>query len=177
MRETFKTLLPFLGAYFVALFSIILLELVFYLPRTNEFMNLLRSAPVYAGIYFWLSQRPDAFNLLSAFIIGGITDVLTGTPLGINIITFLVLYLISARLFFLFNIQKFSYSWLLFALATLLTLLFKGIALSIFYRHFIPLNPLLFEFFLTVILYPLLARVYMFIELRFIHLEDRYEKI
>lgn len=177
MKAGIKNFLTTVGMYLVPLTGIFALTLLLSVPRSTGFWNFLRFTPFYAGIYFWQSQRPDAFKLLSAFILGILADVLGGVPVGVNIMSFMVLYLVSAQLSAYFNIQKFLYSWLLFILATFLTFLFKSLTVSIFYRKLIPLNYLLFEFLLTIALYPLWARSYMWIERRFIHLEDRYEKI
>ncbi len=177
MKTAVKRFCTNIGIYLVPILSILAAALLLYIPRSAGFWNFLHITPFYAGIYFWQSQRPDVFNLLSAFILGIFADVLSGVPLGINITSFMVLHLVSERLSSYFNIKKFSYSWLLFMLATFLTLVFKGTVVSIFYRKIIPLNYLLFEFLLTFALYPLWARIYMGVERRYIHLEERYEKI
>lgn len=177
MKRTLKNIATTASLFFIPILSIIALELLLYIPHSNGFWSFLHLTPFYTGVYFWQSQRPDAFNMISAFILGIIADVLSSTPLGVNIATFLFLYLASIYLSSLFNVKKFIYSWLLFMLATLSTLLFKALAVSIFYRRLIPLNYLLFEFLLTFTLYPLWARFYIWAERRFIHLEERYEKV
>lgn len=172
-----KNFCAIIATYIIPAISIILIDLLFYIPQSSEFWNLIRLIPFYTGIYFWLSQRPDAFNGISAFLLGLFSDVISATPLGINIMTYLFLYFLSMRLSSYFNIKKFSYSWLLFSLAMFLTILFKFSIASIFHRAWIPLNPTMLEYLLTITFYPLLARYYMWVELRYIHLEDRYEKI
>lgn len=177
MKSTIKNFLTAIGMYFVPIASIIALELLLYIPRTGGFGNFLRLTPFYAGIYFWQSQRPDAFNMISAFILGIFADVLSNTPLGVNVAAFLFLYITSIYLSSWFNVKKFSYSWLLFFVATAATFLFKALAVSVFYRRLIPLNYLLFELLLSFTLYPLWTRIYIWAERRYIHLEERYEKI
>lgn len=177
MRSGLKNFLTATIAFLVPLISTLVLVLILYLPRGSNYWNLLRQAPFYAGIYFWQSQRPDAFNFLSAFILGIFADVLGGVMLGINVLTFLVLYLVSLHLSARFNIKKFSYSWLLFSSALLITLLFKGLIISLYFRHLLPLNLLIIEYLLILAIYPLFARSYIWIERNFIHLEERYEKI
>lgn len=177
MKRTLKNICTTASLFFIPILSIIALELLLYIPRSSGFWNFLRLTPFYAGVYFWQSQRPDAFNMISAFILGIIADVLSSTPLGVNIATFLFLYLASIYLSSWFNVKKFSYSWLLFMLATFCTLLFKALTVSVFYRRLIPLNYLVFEFLLTFTIYPLWARFYIASERRFIHLEERYEEI
>lgn len=172
-----KNFLTNLSVFIIPLLSILVMVLIFYIPRYSEFWNLLRSVPFYTGIYFWISQRPDAFNSVSAFVLGTFADITAGTPLGVGIITFLVLYFCSLHLSAYFNVKKFAYSWLLFILLAGITLLFKGLLVCAFYRSLIPLKPLVFEFLLVSALYPLLTRFYIWTERRFIHLEERYEKI
>lgn len=177
MKTGLKNFFASVMAYGVPILSILLLVLICYIPRSNAFWNFLRFSPFYAGIYFWQSLRPDAFNSLSTFLLGILADVLSGAPLGVNIMSFLMLYMLSYGLSIRFNIKKFSYAWLLFTLAILPTLASKAILISVFYRTLIPLNFLLFEFLLTAALYPLFARIYILIERRCIHLEEQYEKI
>lgn len=165
------------GIYLVPIISIMAAGILFYVPRQAEFWNYCRLIPFYAGIYFWTGRRADIFNCVSVFVLGIFADVIGSVPLGINITTFLVLYFLSAHFSSSFNIQKFSYSWLLFTLAASLTFLFKAATVSILYRRFVPLNSLLLELLFTITLYPLMARFYDWLEWRFIHLEEQYEKV
>lgn len=177
MKSSFKNFLSSAKVLFVPTFSILVLVILLYIPRSNDYWNFLRQAPFYIGIYFWQSQRPDAFNVISAFILGLFADVLGGVPLGINIMTFLVLYLLSAQCSQRFNVKRFSYSWLLFSGIIFITILLKAILISIFYRQLVPLTSLMMEWLLTVALFPLMARIFIWVEKQYIHLEERYEKV
>lgn len=175
MKSSLKKFFHTLYIFLVPLLSIYFLELICYLPRFSSFYNFLRFAPFYTGIYFWLSMRKDVFNIISVFILGIFADVLGSSTIGINILSFLFLYITSLKLFAIFNIQNFLYSWLLFSLTFLLTLVFKLISISLMYHTLLPLNLIFIEFLLTIAIYPIIARFYLFIEHRFIHLEERYE--
>ena len=177
MKSSFKNFLSSAKVLFVPTFSILVAVILLYIPRSNDYWNFLRQAPFYIGIYFWQSQRPDAFNVISAFILGLFADVLGGVPLGINIMTFLVLYLLSAQCSQRFNVKRFSYSWLLFSGIILITILLKATLISIFYRQFVPLTSLTMEWLLTVALFPLMVRIFIWVEKQYIHLEERYEKV
>ena len=118
MKNSINNIFTNIGIFFVPILSILFLEIFSYCPRSNPFWNFMRLAPFYIGIYTWISIRHDAFNLISAFILGIFADVLSGSPIGINIMSFFVLYLISSRILFYFNIKKFSYSWILFSVAS-----------------------------------------------------------
>lgn len=177
MKSSIKNFYIEISAFLTPIISILALVLLLYIPRSTDYWNFLRQSPFYAGIYFWQSQRPDAFNIFSAFILGIFADVLGAVPIGINIMTFLVLYIIAVQLSMRFNIKKFSYSWLIFITALFITLIFKALIVSILYRQFIPINLWAVELLLTGALYPLLARIYIWVERRYIHLEERYEKI
>lgn len=177
MKAGLKNFLTTVLAFLVPIISTLVLILILFIPRDNSYWNFLRQAPFYAGIYFWQSQRPDIFTFFSAFILGVLADVFGSTPLGINIISFLVLYMIATQISQHFNVKRFSYSWLLFAASTFLTLLFKATIVSGAYRHLIPFNLLAIEWLLIVASYPLFARIYIWTERRYIHLEERYEKV
>jgi len=177
MKNSLKNFCTETKIFLIPILCIIFLVLLLAVPRNNIYWNFLRQAPFYTGIYFWQSQRPDAFNIFSAFILGVFADVLGSMPLGINIISFLILYITSAQFSIKFNVKHFSYSWFLFSLATIITLFFKTLILSIFYRKMIPVAPLFIELLLILAIYPLFARYYIWIERKYIHLEERYEKI
>lgn len=177
MKNSIKNFAITMITFFIPLISIVVLVLLFYIPRTNSYWNFLRLAPFYAGIYFWQSQRSDIFNIFSAFILGILADIFEGTHLGTNVLTFLFLYIISTRFSLRFNIKKFSYSWLLFGAALIMTMFFKMLITSTISRHFISISLMGIELLLIFALYPLLARIYIWIERRYIHLEERYEKI
>ena len=175
MKTSLQKIFHTFYSFIIPILSIIFLELIFYLPRTNSFFNILRFAPFYTGIYFWLSLRKDIFNIFSVFILGIFADVITSTTIGINLLSFLFLYIISHKMFSYFNILHFSYSWLLFTIALLISLIFKSVITSIFYQTLVPITLVTFEFVLISALYPILARFYLYSEIRFIHLEERYE--
>lgn len=177
MKSFLKNLYGEIIAYLIPLLSILVLELIFYVPRSNEYWNFLRQTPFFVGIYFWQSQRPDTFSFFSAFVLGIFADVWSGEALGINILSFLLLYFLAVQVSLRFNVLRFSYSWLLFAGAMLITLLLKALMVSVFYRQFVSLGLLAVEYLLVVAMYPLLARVYIWVERRYIHLEERYEKV
>lgn len=177
MKSSFKNFLTSAKVLFIPTFSILVLVILLYIPRANDYWNFLRQAPFYTGIYFWQSQRPDAFNVISAFILGLFADVLGGVPLGINIMTFLVLYMLSAQCSQRFNVKRFSYSWLLFSGILFLIMILKAVLISIFYRQLIPLTSLMMEWLLTVALFPLMTRIFIWVEKQYIHLEERYEKV
>jgi len=177
MKSSLKNFLTSAKVLFVPTFSIMTLVILLYIPRSSSYWNFLRQAPFYIGIYFWQSQRPDAFSLVSAFILGLFADVLGGVPLGTNIMTFLVLYILSVQCSQRFNVKRFSYSWLLFSAIIFLTIILKAVLISIFYRQMVPLMALMMEWLLTVALFPLIARIFIWVEKQYIHLEERYEKL
>ncbi len=177
MKNGIKNFLTEITAFLIPIISTIIFVLILYIPRSANCWILLRQAPFFAGIYFWQTQRPDIFSIFSAFILGILADVMGNTPLGIDIMTFLMLYIISMQLSLRFNAKKFSYSWFLFALACLLTFIFKALIASILYRQLIPLSLLFIELLMTIAIYPLIAHVNSWIERRYIHLEERYEEI
>lgn len=77
MKRTLKNILNITSLFIIPIMSVIILELLLYIPKGGGFYNFLRLTPFFSGIYFWQSQRPDAFNMISAFILGIIADVLS----------------------------------------------------------------------------------------------------
>ena len=177
MKTTIKNFSVTVKTFLVPILSIIAITILLYIPRADSFWNFIRLTPFYAGIYFWQSQRPDIFNIFSTFILGIFADTLESTLLGINILTFLTLYITAVQISEHFNIKRFSYSWLLFGISCLITFTFKALIISILYRQIISLDLLVIECLMTIAIYPLLARIYILAEKKFIHLEDTYEEI
>ena len=175
MKANLKQIILHFILFCIPILSILFLEILVYIPRINDFWNFLRLSPFYIGIYFWHQLRPDIFNIFSAFILGIFADVLSSSILGINVLSFLILHLLTSFIFSYFNIKKFIYSWLLFSVSLLFTEIFKSIIVSISYKNIVPFHLMFYEFILTTALYPIICRFYLFIETRYIHLEERYE--
>ena len=85
------------------LFSVFLIMLS-YVPLDFPLANNIRPAVGMVCVYYWIIHRPDLFNLVSVYLLGLFEDVLSEVPLGTNIFTLLVLYLLLLNLARFFNL-------------------------------------------------------------------------
>lgn len=147
----FNRSIPLLVSLFMILFS--------YIPLSSSLANNARPLVGLLCIYFWLIYRPDLFNLFSVFILGLTADILSATPLGINIFSFLIMYLLVTNFLRYLNGKPFIVLWFGFALFLLPVILSKWLLLSIFYSSFMPAMLLLFSYLITVCFYPIINGV------------------
>lgn len=76
-------------------------------------LNALWPQLIYPVAFFWLVQRQGHFSFLVLFVIGLLTDLLTGGPLGLTSLGLLALYGATASRDFTYTRQP--EKWLLFA--------------------------------------------------------------
>jgi rod shape-determining protein MreD len=115
-------------------------------------------------VYYWIIHRPDIFNLLSVYVLGMFEDILSSIPMGGNIFTFLVLYILLLNLGRFFNGKPFIVTWYGFAILAFLAFFAKWLMLSIYYGQFLPSIDVLFSYLFSVAAYPVLSLVNAFIQ-------------
>lgn len=149
---------------FLPLLSSLLLLFLSYVPLDFIIFNNIRPAVGMVCVYFWMIHRPDLFNLLSVFILGLVDDIISNVPLGANILTLLVLYVLLSNLSRFFNGKPFVVTWYGFALLSLVTFLTKWLVLSVYYSSFLPLPIVGFSYLVTAAAYPFLSLILAFVQ-------------
>lgn len=159
-----KRLLPFLS-------SVILL-LIAYIPGHLPLSKFLRPDIGLICVYFWALYRQDLFGPFSAFILGGIADSLSSVPLGLNIFAFVFVFAATGTTGSYVNVKPFIASWGIFSLIAFAAIVLKWLLISIFYSRFLPFGTIFVGYIATVLLYPLIARLNIFIQNRFLAKEE-----
>jgi rod shape-determining protein MreD len=128
-----------------------------------------------AVIYFWTLLRPDLVPPVLVLVIGLFEDLLSGGQPGLWAIGYLVAYTIADR-------QRDAFAGLSgwgvmigFSIVMFCTAALVYVAGSLIYWRFAPLQPLLIQAIVTVILYPLMAAILGLIHRRIVgasHGED-----
>ena len=139
--------------------SILLVMMAMVPVRIPEISPVLPSLALIA-VFYWSIYRPDLMPVWAVFLIGIFEDLLGGGPIGIGTISLLLVHGIVRSQPRFFASASFMVMWFLFALAAagaiatvwLLTCLYYGVAVH-------P-RPALFQFFLTVAIYPCLAWIF-----------------
>lgn len=113
--------------------------------------------PAFAAmaIYYWSIYRPDKLPYAATFCLGLLHDLLTGTPLGLSALVYLLLQgvLSSQRTFF--HGKPFLVVWWGFSLVMPGMALVSWIIASLYFNASLPPMPFVIQAVLTVLLYPL----------------------
>lgn len=145
------------------LFSVFLIMLS-YVPLDFPLANNIRPAVGMVCVYYWIIHRPDLFNLVSVYLLGLFEDVLSEVPLGTNIFTLLVLYLLLLNLARFFNGKPFVVTWYGFAILSFVAFFAKWLMLSIYYGQFLPVALAFFSYLFSVAAYPVLSLMNAFVQ-------------
>lgn len=109
------------------------------------------------AIYYWALYRPDLMPIGAVFLVGILEDVLTGAPLGLNALLFLLVHsLIRSRRRMIAG-KGFVVVWVAFMLVVLGAGIISWLVASLLYDAPIRLEPAATQLMLTLALYPCLA--------------------
>jgi rod shape-determining protein MreD len=113
-----------------------------------------------AGVYFWSLHRPAAMPPPVVFVIGLLFDLLGYLPLGVGVLSLLIVHGVALRWRSVLTGWGFLRAWLAFAgIAVGAALLGWGLTALLSFR-LLPLGPALFQAVLTIGLYPALSIVF-----------------
>lgn len=156
VKSYFQRLIPFI-------FSLLLIFLS-YVPLDFFLSENIRPAVGFVCVYYWIIHRPDIFNLFSVYFLGLIEDILSSVPMGTNIFSLLVLYILLLNFGRFFNGKPFIVTWYGFAIVCLLTFFTKWLMVSIYYGQFLPFVQVLFSYLFSVAAYPVLSLLNAFVQ-------------
>ena len=136
--------------------TIILLLLTAVPTRLPGFAAIAPLLPL-MGVYYWAIYRPDLLPAWVAFLIGLLYDIMAGTPLGVNALVLLLVQGVSAaqRRFFLG--KSFMVAWWAFGLLAAGSIGLSWILVVVLSARMIDATPVIFEYLLTMGLFPLLT--------------------
>jgi len=144
-----RNITPFL----LGLVLIMVSQLPTHLPELG------RISPMLAliAVYHWGVFRPELLPSPAVFVLGLFLDLLSGGPVGINAMILLLVYgLVLSQRRFLFG-KSFAVVWIGFGVIGAAATLVTFIVVSLY--HLTPVSPqgFLFQFFLTLGLFPLVS--------------------
>ena len=125
------------------------------------------SLPLMA-LYYWVIHRPDLLRPSMAFGLGLLQDLLSGTPLGMTPMIYILLYwvVLTQRRFFLGT--SFAMLWFGFALIAFGAAFVGWFAYSILNLTILSPEPPLFQAIMTVTLFPPLSWLFIRIHRAFL---------
>jgi rod shape-determining protein MreD len=106
------------------------------------------------GVFHWTVYRPALLPPLLLFIVGVGFDLVTGGPLGLTAMVFLVTRAVVFRQRQFFVGRQFAFVWFGFTLSAAAAVALVWIVGSLFSGVFLDLRPVLLQWVLTVAFYP-----------------------
>lgn len=168
MRDSFSEKLRLCLLQGIPLLSSLLLMFISFIPLNSVQFGHLRPIIGLICVYYWTLKRSDLFGFFSAFMIGFLTDIYSSSPLGINILLFMLVTAGTHWLAHYFQNSSFGVGWFIFGLVGLGAVLLKWVLLMIYAGRFLPLWEAFFGYLSTVMFYPLIALINIKIQNRFL---------
>lgn len=132
----------------------LLLMFVLMVPlRLPNFGTIAPSVALMA-VFYWAVYRPDLFGPVAVGILGFVQDALSGAPLGLNAMVFLLAYssVVSQRQLFLAH--GFFILWWGFALTAVIAGFVAWGIQSFLHFSLVPFDPVLYQAAATISLFP-----------------------
>ena len=138
--------------------------------RILEFSTVMPLLPLMA-VYHWAVFRPRLLPAYAVFLIGILQDILTGAPIGVNALVFLLVYgaVLSQKRFF--TGKSFLILWLGFSLIAAVASAMNWLAVSLLSTTIIEIRTAVFQYLLTVGFFPAVAWVFMRWQRAFLRLD------
>lgn len=108
-------------------------------------------------IYYWTIYRPTLLPPVLVFVIGCTHDLLSGLPLGLSALIFLLVrHAIAGQRIFLTS-QPFMVFWLGYILVSITALLCQWLIFGLLQFHWTPLAPALIMIAIGILVFPLIS--------------------
>ena len=135
-----------------------------------EFSRVAPLLPLMA-IYHWAIFRPRLLPAYAVFLIGLLQDVLTGAPIGVNALMFLIVYgvVLSQKRFFLG--KSFFILWLGFSIVAAGASVMSWIAVSILNVALVEPKTVIFQYLMTLGFFPAIAWLFLRWQRAFLRLD------
>ena len=148
--------------YLTSYFFLTLFFILSIVPLSFGILNISRPLFLVICIYHWALFQPKILGHLALFLIGLIQDIILGAPLGITSLVYIALHhiILSQRKILLH--QPFLILWAVFTLPALCISLFLWTAGSALTLSVLPILPVILEFLLTILCYPLIIWILKF---------------
>ena len=125
-------------------------------------------APSFAlmAVYYWSLYRPDLMPPIAIFLVGLYQDLLSGGPLGLWALIYLMVYgiIVSQRLFFIG--KAFFAIWFGLGVVVALTSMIMWGICSLYYGTVLSPLPIIGQAILTFAIYPVFGRAFGFVQRR-----------
>lgn len=141
--------IPFWLTFFLALLTVVPLRIEGFGPVTP--------ALVMISVFYWSLHRPYLMPAPVVFLVGLISDILTGVPLGLSSLMLLFVHLVAVSQRHVFVGKAFILTWWGYVWVASGTSLLTWIVACLYSLTLIPILPVLLQLLLTILIFPLIV--------------------
>lgn len=141
--------IPFALAVLMTVLSVVPLGISGFGVITPSFLTI--------AVFYWSIHRPYLLGAPLCFVLGVLFDFLTGTPLGLTSLILLLVHGMTLSQRRIFLGKSFVLSWFGYALIALIAALVGWLVACLYSLALLPFLPVLFQYVLSLLLFPLLA--------------------
>jgi rod shape-determining protein MreD len=146
----------------------VLLLLAAYLPYGSAEVSRLFPQFALVSVFFWSVYQPNLMPAGAAFLLGFLTDVLSGMPLGLNALVLVLLQYAALHQRRAFVGRPFLVGWFGFALLTAVAMVLIWLGAVLYYLTIFDPAPVAVQCAITVAVYPLVAEFFGWLQRRFL---------
>lgn len=172
MDESISNVVSYQLKKILPLISSVLLVLFTYIPLSVPLLKFLRPDVALICVYFWTLYRRDLFGPISVALLGVVSDSLTSLPLGTNMFVFIFVYIMSINYARFVNAKSFAVGWFGFAIISFVAFFVKWLMMSFYYSQFLHFLGIFAGYISTILLYPLIVRLNVFVQNKMIANEE-----
>lgn len=172
MKDSMFEMIGFQFKRVLPLFCSILILLAAHIPYHFNIAKYLIPDLGILCVYYWSTHRRDLFGVWSAFIFGLIADSLSTVPIGLNILTYLFVYVLANTFQNYISTRSFATGWGGLLLITLAAFSIKWLLASVYYSTFLPLSGIILSYCTTILLYPFIAWLNFMVQNKFLNNEE-----
>ena len=157
MKGTVWQRLDFVARMMIPMLDSLCLVVVTVLPLRLPEASFVVPALALMAVYYWGLHRADLLPVSAIFFIGFLQDILSGGPLGIHTLSFLVVYgiCVSQRRFFYG--KSFMVVWWGFMVIAGGALILEWALTSVFLERLVSPRSIYFKYMMTIALYPVVT--------------------
>ncbi len=106
------------------------------------------------AFFYWYLIRPDLMPVLAGFVLGLLQDILSGVPLGLHALAYLLVAEVVSRRWFGLSRESFRSMWLGFALTSYGLGMIMWLFYSLFHFHYISPDMYAMRMIITLFAFP-----------------------
>ncbi|MBR1398797.1 MAG: rod shape-determining protein MreD [Alphaproteobacteria bacterium] len=168
MEDNAAEKLRMFGIHRIPLIVTLLLLFVFYMPVKSLELGCFHPSIGAACVFYWAMNRGQFFGYASAFIVGFIIDIYSTMPFGCSMLMMLmIVVMVNIMKAYVYPVS-FAGRWVEFILVCLVISAIKYLLICIYYGEMFSLKEIVLNLLSTVMFYPLIAYINLFVQQKFL---------